>query len=292
VDVGEQTGASDTGYEFAGALFGATCAASSLVAGVALDPVTWGEWTFLEKTDVATEMAGQWIFAEQVGIDSPVRPPPCLRMRSPTFDDWERCSDRIGLAVLALRLTGARTFLDPGLTVMTAVRGPLINRRVGPYRMFGYSMLADPRDAVDADRAAEATRLVELVESRGAQDLLRPVRDMCAPVLSPSAAALVALQLIEGIYGPMSWPIDGLAFDERLACAGVPEVLVAWMCGGAPDSGRAIRNAVAHGRPTPEAAGRLIDFACVAARAFLELEPDPAGADPVERFRRAAWSNQ
>jgi hypothetical protein len=172
----------------------------------------------------------------------------------------------------------------------TAFRGGFVDRRVGPYRMFGYSMLADADDVIDVERAAEAARLVDLIESRDAHDLLRPLRDVCAPAPTPSAAVLLALQVVEGIYGPMGWPVAGLAFDERLARAGVPDELVGWMCGPGPDSGRAVRNAVAHGRPVSAAADRLAGFACAAARAFLEVEPAATGADPVERFRAAAWS--
>ncbi len=113
----------------------------------------------------------------------------------------------------------------------TAFRGGFVDRRVGPYRMFGYSMLADADDVIDVERAAEAARLVDLIESRDAHDLLRPLRDVCAPAPTPSAAVLLALQVVEGIYGPMGWPVAGLAFDERLARAGVPDELVGWMCG-------------------------------------------------------------
>jgi hypothetical protein len=281
------------GYEFTAALFGAVCADPALITDVAVGPLTWDHWRFLEKLSVADEMAGQWIFADGLGQESPVRPPPCLVTVAPTVDEWEACAERMRTVVLALRLSGARSFLDPDLTVSTAVQGSFIQRKVGPYRMFGYSLLPEPADVIDADRVAEVTRLVGLIESRAARELLKPVQTMCAPMLIPSAVVLMVLQLIEGIYGRMGERISGLTFDERLARAGVPDELVGWMCGVGSDSGREIRNAVSHGRAVrADAADRLADFGCVAARAFLEVEPSSVGADPVARFRNTAWGGR
>jgi hypothetical protein len=55
-------------------------------------------------TAMADEMAGQWIFAEGLGQESPVRPPPGLVTVAPTLDEWDRCADRTRTMVLALRL--------------------------------------------------------------------------------------------------------------------------------------------------------------------------------------------
>src|SRR4051794_39472343 len=63
---------------FIAALFGAASPGPTRIGDIDAVPVTWNRWRFLEKTDVADEMAGQWIFAEALDQEPAVQPPSCL----------------------------------------------------------------------------------------------------------------------------------------------------------------------------------------------------------------------
>lgn len=282
-------------FEFSAALFGAVCPDPVAIGDVAVRSTGWEEWHFLEKSDVANEQAGRWMWAGMAGEQVAVQPPPRLVVTGDDLTDWHTddhsSTQKHRLAVLALRVAGAQTFVDPFMTMRTATSGPFVQRQLGPYRMLGYSYLANPSDRIDAHVAAEATVLAELIIVRGASLLLRPVLGLSAPSLTPNAKVLIALQLIEGVFGRSTDKIRGLGFAERLLASGLPADRVTWILDGSQGGGRSLRNDVAHGRPISLAdAEKLADFARTAMRRVLEFPTIGDEGTLVERFRQAAWS--
>ena len=282
-------------YEFSAALFGAACPERVAIGDVVVQSTSWEEWNFLEKSDVANEQAGRWMWADMAGEQVAVQPPPRLVVTGDDLTDWDTdqhsSTQRHRLTVLALRVAGAKTFVDPFMTMRTATSGLFVQRQLGPYRMLGYSYLANPSDHIGADVAAEATALTELIRARGASLLLRPLLGLGAPSLTANAKVLIALQLIEGVFGRSTDKIRGLGFAERLLASGLPEDRVAWILDGSEGGGRSMRNDVAHGRSISLAdAENLADFARIAMRRVLEFPTTGEEGTLVERFRQAAWS--
>jgi uncharacterized protein YndB with AHSA1/START domain len=282
-------------FEFSAALFGAVCPGPVAIGDVAVRSTSWEEWHFLEKSDVANEQAGRWVWAGMTGEQVAVQPPPRLVVTSEDPTDWHTedhsSTQKHRLAVLSLRVAGVHTFVDPFMTMRTATSGLFVQRQLGPYRMLGYSYLAKPSDRIDAAVAAEATALAELIVVRDASLLLRPVLGLSAPSLTPNAKVLIALQLIEGVFGRSTDKIRGLGFAERLLASGLSADRVTWILDGSQGGGRALRNDVAHGRPISLAdAEKLADFARTAMRRVLEFPTIGDEGTLVERFRQAAWS--
>lgn len=275
---------------FIAPLFGARCAEAVPLGDVAVSPVTWAYWEGVEKSDVVREQAGQHVAGESLGLPTATEPPPCLVADDRETDGWGYHLGICNAVVIALRLLGATRFVDPAMTVRIRADGSHYVRRVGPYRMSAYSELHDADDDIDADLAADAAEVVLRLLTLGVDEMLDPVRALSAQFLPGSSTVMVAMQLIEGIYGRMDRSIRGLSFVERLAAVGVPHDLVEFMGGpGAP--GRQARNDMAHGRDVdPEVAVRVADVARSATLAFVETEVDlDVGDDPVDRFRLAAF---
>lgn len=273
-------------------LFGARCTEPVTLGEVEVRPLSWSDLHRLDKSDVVIERAGRWLGTEMMGGPMIVAAPSAIvTLQAPSEDGRIPWPVRHAEAVLALRLAGLASFIDPAWSLWVEDQGMLVHRHVGPYRMHGYSLAVTAEDLITPEHAAAASLLMSLVDERRCADALRPVRALSAPSLDPNGSVMLSLQLLEGLYGRANRRIAGLDYAERLTRAGVPEIDARWLSDGADGGGRSLRNAVAHGRAAdPEGAARLAGVARRATRCFVETEPDPDGTDPIDAFRRAAWS--
>ena len=183
----------DSPYLFAYPLFGATIAQDCPIGPARLAATNWKQWSDLDKRDVVEEQAGAAMWASHLGVEGGMQPPPILTMVGESLDHFEVIDRNMEVIVIGLRLAGATGFLDPRLAVRIATLPPSTTRHVGLYRMYGYGLLAEPTDHIDAAMAGEAEGLADLVVSREAVTVLRPLRAVFAPAMSPAARAAVAL---------------------------------------------------------------------------------------------------
>ena len=268
-------------------LFGASCPETVRLGDLEIAPMSWEEFEVIEKRDVLMERAGQWVMGEKLGRTGGPAAPPAIISRQRERAEPAPWPVGHGDAVLALRLLGLDAFVDPDHTFWTESQSLLTHRHVAPFRMFGYTRIHEPVDTVTPDTASKTARLIECIREHGYRQVLRPVRLLSGPSLSPNAIVLVALQLLEAVFGRPDRQIAGLDFATRLMRAGLSRTDVDWLADPGPGGGRAVRNAAAHGRPVeaPDAA----HFRRVTTRAmcaFAHISPDSAGEDPVDGFQR------
>ncbi|MFN3859907.1 MAG: hypothetical protein ACK4R2_00370 [Roseateles sp.] len=199
------------------------------------------------------------------------------------------------LAVAALRLAGLHDFCDPALAGPVAMRGSLRFRQPSVLRQSVWQVVAQRQDQASvllpahAKALAAAWRVVDAYRlSGGHPDLDRALtlyrRGFDRRFNSSHACAGLHIAAIEALLGRFRPPGDALSLEALVArLLGDTQEAAAWFA----REGRALRNAVAHGRAadrvTDEALAALASIAGAAWRQAAQLHAD----DPADAMRPA-----